>query len=227
MANKIKWVTLDCYGTLIDWESGIRAVVQNLLKEKGTKKHLPSNWMEHYIQYEFLLERETYRPYREILALALSKLFEKDFSITLSPKESRTLADSLPDWSPFPDVKKVLTALKDKVKFALLSNCDDDLLKKSVRQIGVDFHMLVTAQEVGSYKPVNNHWKKFMERSLAGADEILHVAASRLHDVIPAKQLGILSVWINRKGEKDDGYTHPDFVLKDLTKLPEVLSRLI
>jgi 2-haloacid dehalogenase len=111
-------------------------------------------------------------------------------------------------------------------KLAILSNTDDDFIAASQVQIGVPFDEVVVAQEIGSYKPAHRHWDEFFQRTRAPREEHVHVAASLFHDIVPANELGLRSVWINRLGQTADGAT-PTRELPDLFELPETLDDLV
>ena len=217
------WITFDCYGTLIDWEAGMRETFRTIMQGRSLSG-LPEPLTEKYIQYEMFVERRDYQPYREVLAGASALLFQQEFGVTLSSEESGLLAGGLPGWRPFEDAPPALKRLKERYKLAILSNIDDDLLRDSVRSLGVQFDAFVTAQQVRSYKPINTHWKEALSRFGVPEDRVYHVAASYLHDILPAKQMGIACAWINRKSEKVGGTVKPDLSLNDLTALPEILG---
>jgi 2-haloalkanoic acid dehalogenase type II len=137
-----------------------------------------------------------------------------------------SLADSLPQWPPFPEVTDALAQLRTRGwRLAILSNIDPDLLPASLEQIGVRIDLTITATEAGSYKPQPGHWERFFERSKAEKDQHVHVAASPFHDLRPAAKLGLKAVWINRLGEKSR--TPREAELSDLSGLPDELERLV
>jgi len=216
------WITFDCYGTLVDWEGGMRAAFAPILKAHGLEAR--PDLAAKYIQHEMLVERREYQPYRQVLAETSRRLFKSDYGVELSDAEAAALADSLPGWEPFPEAAAALERLKKRYKIAVLSNIDDDLLEASLKRLGVAFDETITAQQVRSYKPVNTHWKEALERFRLDPDGLFHVGASSLHDVLPAKQLGIACAWINRTGERAFASTAADVTLPDLTGLPEYLG---
>lgn len=218
----IRLVTFDCYGTLIDWAGGLDGAIRGLLRKKGVR-NAPPDLAGRYVRYEFLVERDGYKLYREVLCLSLAKFLKEDFSIALSEEEARTLVRGLPEWKPFPEADRVLGELKKAYKLAVLSNVDNDLIQSSLKKIKVPFDAVITAEDVGSYKPVTNHWKRALELFGLEPDGVFHVGASPLHDVLPAKQLGIPCAWINRNGEPGDSFTLPDHVFPDLEGLLGVL----
>jgi 2-haloacid dehalogenase len=215
-----RWATFDCYGTLIDWNGGIRGQLEQLFGVQDTPRLL-----ERYHELEPELESEPYRPYREVLTLALERLAQEE-SVQIPEGETDALAKSLPDWSPFPDVPPALAELRDRGwMLALLSNTDRDLIEASQRQLGVPVDLAIVAQDVGSYKPAHGHWEHFFEATTAARERHVHVGASLFHDIAPARELGLRSVWINRLAEQPG--PEPDRELTDLSKLPDTLEELV
>jgi len=215
-----RWATFDCYGTLIDWNLGIRTEFERIF---GVE--IAPRLLERYHELERDLESEPFRTYREVLSLALERLAQ-DEQIQLPEGESGALAHSLPDWPPFPEVPAVLAELRERGwLLAILSNTDRDLIEASQRQLGVPIDLAVVAEEVESYKPAHAHWEHFFEATAAERGRHVHVAASLIHDIAPAKELGLRSVWINRLGEEADPV--PDRELSDLAELPDVLDELV
>ncbi len=144
-------ITFDCYGTLIDWESGIKKAFGNLAGKRNLSfdiDYLP----QRYIEIELEIENEGYRKYKEILALGVRKLLEER-RIKLPPEEEKIFADTITTWLPFEETTEVLRKLKEKYKLAILSNIDEDLIQCSIKLIGVEFDAVITAEEIKSYKP--------------------------------------------------------------------------
>jgi 2-haloacid dehalogenase len=197
-----RWATFDCYGTLVDWNAGIRSVVGDEL-------------LARYHEVEPKVEAE--QPslsYRDVMRETLRRLGLADVD---------ALGQSLPGWPVFPEVPHALEAVRERGwKLAILSNTDRDFIEVSMASIGVPFERAIVASEVGSYKPAPGHWRAF-ERE-GGRLPDVHVGASHFHDVVPASQLGITTVWINRLAE--DGDLAPTRELRDLALLPETLAEL-
>ena len=215
-----RWATFDCYGTLIDWNLGILTELERLFGVAEAPRLL-----ERYHELEPELESDPFRSYREVTTLALEQLAE-DASIQLPEGEAGSLAHSLPDWPPFSEVPAALAELRDRGwKLAILSNTDRDLIEASQRQLGVPVDLAIVAEDVESYKPAHAHWERFFEATTADRDHHVHVAASLFHDIAPARELGLRSVWINRLGETAD--PDPDRELKDLSTLPDTLEDLV
>jgi 2-haloacid dehalogenase len=216
-----RWATFDCYGTLIDWNGGIAAELERLFGA-GAGVRLLDRY--HEIEPEVQAE-DPERTYRTVLTLALERLAEEE-GVALPHGEHDALARSLPSWTPFPEVPAALEEARRRGwKLAILSNTDRDFIEASKRRIGVDFELEVVASEIGSYKPARGHWEHFFEQTAAPRDGHVHVAASLFHDVAPAGELGLRTVWINRLGERP--LPEPTRELPDLAGLPDTLDELV
>ena len=186
-----RWVTFDCYGTLIDWNGGVRTELARVFGEERAGELL-----ERYHELEPELEADGQLGYREVLTEAMRRL-------GAPPSEEDALARSLPDWRPFPEVAEPLEkARKRGWRLAILSNTDRDFIEGSMERIRVPFELAIVASEIGSYKPALGHWRAF-EREIGRLPDV-HVAASLFHDVGPANELGLPSIWINRLGEEPE-----------------------
>jgi len=215
-----RWATFDCYGTLIDWNLGIRTELERLFGVEVAPRLLAR-----YHELEHGLEADTYRTYHEVLTLALEQLAQ-DESISLPEGEAGALARSLPSWPPFHEVPSALAELRERGwKLAILSNTDRDLISASERQLGVPIDLAIVAEDIESYKPAHPHWERFFEATTADREHHVHVAASLFHDIAPARELGLRSVWINRLEETAD--PEPDRELADLSSLPDTLDELV
>jgi 2-haloacid dehalogenase len=209
-----RWATFDCYGTLIDWNGGIRRELARVFGEERADEQL-----ERYHEVEPDLQRNGTLSYRDVLTETMRRLGAPAGS-------EHGLADALPGWRAFPEVHGALEELRSRGwKLAILSNTDDDFIAASQVQIGVPFDEVVVAQEIASYKPAHRHWDEFFLRTRAPREGHVHVAASQFHDIAPASELGLRSVWINRTGEV--GREQPTRELADLLALPETLDELV
>lgn len=217
-----KYITFDCYGTLIDWEGGIGDAVKKLSDKNDFNLNL-NGISDKYIKAELEVEAEQYRKYHEILQLSAKKLLKSE-GFDISDEDALEFADSIYSWQPFAETHDTLAKLKDKgYKLVILSNIDNEIIKRSVELIGIGFDGIVTAEEVGSYKPTYGHWEEMLKRFNAKKAEVLHVAASYVHDIIPAKEQGFDVIWINRNNEKPTRDIKPDLEFKDLKPLPDAL----
>ncbi len=206
-----RWATFDCYGTLIDWNGGIRAELARVFGDAEADELL-----RRYHELEPQLEADGKLSYREVLTEAMPRL-------GAPPAEEDALAQSLPAWLPFPEVPVALKGARGHGwKLAILSNTDRDYIEASLAQLGVPFELAIVASEIGSYKPALGHWRAFEEQ--VGRPPDVHVAASLLHDVGPANELGLPSIWINRLGETPG--PQPTRELPDLTRVADTLDEL-
>jgi len=196
--REFEFVTFDCYGTLIDWETGIRCAFKQALEGTGLSPAQEGELFEMYQEEEKRIEGQMpYRPYREVLSLAASGAARK-FGQNIPERLSSVLAEQLPGWAPFPDTNPALERLSTEYVLGILSNVDDDLLDGTLKHLTVPFDLVVTAERVRSYKPETEHFEE--ARRIIGADRgWLHVAASLYHDIEPASRLGINTVWVNRR----------------------------
>ena len=210
----VRWATFDCYGTLIDWNGGIRAELARIAGEEKADELLAR-----YHALEPELEHDGSRSYREVMTEAMRRL-------GAPPGEEHGLAGSLPGWRPFPEVRAALEEVRRRGwRLAILSNSDADLIEASKGSLGVPFDETVVAGEIGSYKPALEHWREFALRTGADPAAHVHVAASLFHDIGPANELGLPSVWINRLGEEPGPV--PTRELPDLSALPATLEELV
>ncbi len=214
-----RWATFDCYGTLIDWNAGIGGVLERLYGAEQAP-----GLLRRFHELESDVQAERYRSYAEVLTLTLERL-ANDVGYGIPEGQSGVLPRSLPDWPPFPEVPEALAELRSRGwSLAILSNSDRDLIAASQKKLGVPFDLVVVAEDVRSYKPEHGHWRRFDELT-ADREHHVHVAASLFHDVAPARELGLKSVWINRL-EEDSAYA-PDVELPDLSGLPDALDELV
>jgi 2-haloacid dehalogenase len=215
-----RWATFDCYGTLIDWNAGITGVLEQLWGVEQAPKLL-----ERYHELEPEIQAEQYRSYAEVLTLTLEAL-AREVGFGIPEGESGLLVQSLPKWPPFDEVPASLTELRRRGwKLAILSNSDRDLIEASMRRLGVPFDLAIVAEDVHSYKPAHGHWERFYEVTTADRKHHVHVAQSHFHDIVPANELELTSVWVNRRGEQGD--PPPTREIRDLTPLPDTLDELV
>jgi 2-haloacid dehalogenase len=209
-----RWATFDCYGTLIDWDGGVRAELVRVFGEEHADALLVR-----YHEVEPELQRDGTSSYRDVLTEAMRRLGAPS-------GQEHGLAESLPGWRAFPEVHGALDELRRRGwRLAILSNTDADFIAASQVHIGVPFDEVVVAQEIASYKPGHKHWDEFFARTNAPRAGHVHVGASLFHDIEPANELGLPSVWINRTGEA--ATVKPTRELTDLFSLPEVLDELV
>ena len=226
--SKFEVLTFDCYGTLIDWESGILSAIIPVLTEFGlvvTDEEI----LEQYAEFESSSERETFVKYREILREVALKFAER-YNFDLLVENEYFLADSMRLWKPFPDSVEALNLLKEKYKLGILSNVDNDLFAYSNDHLGVKFDHIFTAEEIGSYKPSPKNFEYLIAEIGYPKDKILHIAQSLYHDIVPAKSLGLSTVWINRRqnsqgaGATPRAAAIPDIEVPDLKSFLELIG---
>jgi len=209
-----RWATFDCYGTLIDWNGGIRRELVRVFGEERADAQLAR-----YHEVEPALQADGERTYREVMTAAMAELG--------APVGGEAgLAAALPSWEPFPEVPAALEEARARGwKLAILSNTDRDLIESSLAQIGVPFELAIVASEIRSYKPAHSHWLRFFEETGAPRDLQVHVAQSHYHDIVPARELGLRTIWINRYGERRE--PRPSRELPDLSGVPGALDELV
>jgi 2-haloacid dehalogenase len=216
-------LTFDCYGTLIDWETGILSTLQPILMAHGVTAE-DERLLALHGELESAAEQGPYMSYRQLLATVLRGFGERLGFIPSAIEQSR-FADSVGDWPPFPDTRVALRALQRRFRLAIISNTDDDLFARSNQRLEVTFDCIVTAQQVKSYKPSLNNFRQALERIRVPKEQVLHVAQSLFHDHVPAKQLGLETVWVNRRrgkagpGATPPAHAQPDLEVQDLATL--------
>jgi 2-haloacid dehalogenase len=210
-------LTFDCYGTLIDWETGIASWLRPFAEASDDAL------LESFARHEAALEAGPYLTYREVLAEALRRVGE-DFGFAPSDEQAAAFGASVGSWPAFADSAEALRALKGRYRLGVITNCDDDLFALSNRRLGVEFDWVITAQQARGYKPRRENFELAFERIDVPRERILHVAQSLFHDHVPAKALGMTTVWIDRRHGRDGfGATPPAEATPDLT-LPDLRS---
>jgi 2-haloacid dehalogenase len=209
-----RWATFDCYGTLIDWNGGIRRELARVFGEDKADERLGR-----YHELEPALQAGGERSYRAVMTDAMRELGAPQDEVS-------GLAEALPSWGSFPEVRPALEDARARGwKLAILSNTDRDFIEASMKRIGVPFELAIVASEIGSYKPSHEHWSRFFAETGAPRETHVHVAQSHFHDIAPASELGLRSVWINRYGERHE--PRPTRELDDLARLPRILDELV
>jgi len=215
-------LTFDCYGTLIDWERGILAGIRTAVGARGLDGS-DGDLLEAYAGQEAEIEAGGYVRYREVVARALRGICAGQ-GIDVADAEAAAFGDSVGDWPPFPDSAEALAGLKRHFQLGVITNCDDDLFARSQAKLGVEFDWVVTAEQAGSYKPSLGNFELAFERIDVPRERILHVAQSLFHDHVPAKRLGMTTVWIDRRGDAGgSGATPPASASPDMT-FPDIRS---
>lgn len=225
--NQFEWLTFDCYGTLIDWERGICDAVSKVLSRHGTRKS-DAELLTLFSTFEPKIQRTPgYVKYREVLRRVMDNI-GTELGLQFSDDELSSLSESMASWPVFPDTQQALKTLKTRYKLAIISNVDDDLFASTTKVLNIDFDLVITAEDAQSYKPNLRNFQIASQRMNLDRRNWLHVAESLYHDIVPANQLGIKSVWVNRPNR--GGGTRPtdavpDAVVPDLAALTNMLFR--
>lgn len=216
-----RWATFDCYGTLVDWHAGISGAVESVAPGRGAEVLAAYHRLEPVVEAE-----QPFRRYRGVLRETLSRA-AAEAGITLPAGTEDVLGATLPDWPVYGDVGEGLAPLRAAGwKLAILSNVDRDLIAGTAARLPVPFDLMVTAEEVRSYKPAPGHLRRFQEVTGAAPERWVHVAGSVFHDIAPARAYGVRGVYIARVPEKEDARA-AEAMLPGLRALPAVLDALV
>ena len=227
--NRFEILTFDCYGTLIDWETGLLSALHRILSAHA-KKIDDATLLQLYGNFEQRSEQGAFRPYREVLQSVVQQ-FGDELGFVPTVEEIRSLPDSLALWKPWPDTVAALHQLKSRYRLAILSNVDDDLFAATRPQLEVEFDEVITAQQAQAYKPSLKIFEFALARIQVPAHCILHVGQSVYHDVIPAQALGLATVWVNRPsaragvGAVKAAHAEPDLKVSSLAELAAAAFR--
>ena len=215
-----RWLTFDCFGTLIDWRHGIQTTGELLFPGHGRQ------FLDSYIALEAEVENEgSFKRYRAVLTETTRRAARR-LELELKPDDATALVSTIPYWPPFGDVGPALAELRrEGWKFALLTNCDRDIIALTQRRLPASFDAVVTAEDVSAYKPSPAHFRLFQSTFGSSAGAWIHVAQSYFHDIRPTHELGISRIWVNRQGEKDDP-SIADAVINGLAQLPGAVGDL-
>lgn len=219
-----KLLTFDCYGTLIDWESGARAYLGNLLRQKEATVDLEAfygSWYERQLQHI----SGPFKLYREVLRDSLQDALE-DNDLPMTPDDGEDFGEAMERWEPFPESARVLSSLrKAGYTLTVLSNSQHAIIRHAVEKLGDPFDHVVTAEDAGAYKPDPRPFEKALELAGATREETVHVCRSQEVDLPRSVPMGIITVWINRGREPlREGVPEPDYQLTDLEGLLGLLG---
>jgi len=221
--DQVEILTFDCYGTLVDWESGIRQVLGEIAGRHGLNapvEDLVREWEA--VQFE-LISAATFRRYHGILRDSLRQTFKRR-GVTIHPKEQDLLAEKIGAWQPFPDTKPVLSKLKKHYLIAILSNIDDDILALTVPKLGIEFDELITSDQLLSYKPRPAHFQKAIKAFEKPPELFLHCAFGAKYDLKPAQEAGMLTAWVKRPGAIQETPSGVTAEVDGLTGLAQLLQ---
>jgi 2-haloacid dehalogenase len=217
----MRYATFDCYGTLVDWNTGIARELGRLFGDEHRERLLARY---HELEPEVQADQPG-TSYREVMATVLARLAGEE-GVELPEEERDALGRSLPSWPVFGEVPGALREAHERGwALVALSNTDRDFIEASMAAIGVPFELAIVAGEIGSYKPAHGHWKAFAEQVDVEPGKHVHVAQSHFHDIVPANELGLPSIWINRLGET--AQPPPTRELRDLNGLADALDELV
>ncbi|MGB8012066.1 MAG: haloacid dehalogenase type II [Terriglobales bacterium] len=216
-------ISFDCYGTLVDWESGILPALRTVLANHGQSLS-DAVILELYGEFEAQAESGPYQRYRDVLQ-SVVRAFADHFHFEASSAEIRSLPESVPAWPPFPDTVAALRELQKRYRLVVISNIDNDLFAETRKHLGVEFDGVITAEQARSYKPSVNNFQLALRTLALSPDRLLHAGQSVYHDVVPARTLGISTVWVNRKSARPGigavraAAGRPDLEVPDLASL--------
>lgn len=220
-------LTFDCYGTLIDWEGGMLAALHKILDAHGIQLE-DEKILELFAEFESAEEKD-YKPYRQVLQSVVRRFGDRlHFQPTAAEQEA--LPDSIQNWQPFPDTVAALKQLQQRFKLVVISNVDDDLFAGTAPHLQVEFDQVITAQQVKSYKPSLNNFQVAFDRIGLPKDQILHIAASLYHDIVPANTLELANVWVNRRagmtgsGAAKEAIAQPHLEVPNLRVLADLIA---
>lgn len=224
--HRFEYLTFDCYGTLIDWESGLLAALRPIFESHHIAIE-DEAILSVYAELEHAAEAGPYQKYRQILENVVLQLGER-FGFDASADERASLPESIAHWKPFPDTVQALRVLKKRFRLGVISNIDSDLFERTAVMLENPFDAVVTAEEVGAYKPSHKNFLFAQERLGLDKNTWLHVAQSKSHDIVPVRALRISNVWVNRQTGRTKGAVVPVAVQPDLEvkSLAELVARI-
>lgn len=220
--DNIELLTFDCYGTLIDWESGIYNGAVSALAQHGISIDR-DDLLERYAKAEAAIESAEYKPYRTVLSDAITYL-AGELGVMLSEEEGERFALSIADWPPFEDTTRALSLLKEKFKLGIISNIDRDLFALSAKHLKTDFDFIVTAQDSHFYKPDKRMFEYARKEMGIDQSRTVHVAQSLFHDIAVANEIDLRSVWINRRYGQAGGGATPQATAAPDMEFPDLIS---
>lgn len=213
-----KAITFDCYGTLIDWESGIQQFIADRLAAHNIEGMDPRALQHKWEEIQFVYIQEQYRPYREVLRDTMRMTLNTE-QIPYAEQDLDKFANAMGRWQPFPDTKQAIIELQKLTKTVLITNSDNDIIAETERTIGVKFDDIITAEQAGAYKPSHKGFLLARERLGLPVADIWHAGFGFKYDIVPATELGYTTVWINRQGETRPVDVKETFLVGDMRTL--------
>lgn len=221
--SRFDLLTFDCYGTLVDWEAGIVAAARSVCDAHGCAAS-DAEVLAAFARWEHVVQGERFRPYREVLARTLVRMGES-MGFRPTAEEQAAFGASPGEWPAFPDTVEALGRLAERFKLGIVSNVDDDLFAQTqLRQLRTHFDWVVTAEQVGSYKPAPRHFGEMAARSGIPPRRTLHVAQSLFHDIAPAASLGYATLWVNRRSPVSGGGATPPAEARPSAEVPDMAA---
>ena len=221
--ERIKLLTFDCYGTLIDWRTGIRAYLKDLLIKKGATISL-DEFYDHWYKVKLKIMAGSFHLYKDVLQQSLKQAL-KDYNLKVETEDGEDFGETMKTWEPFAESKSVLKLLSKHYALGTISNCQNDIIKHAVKKLGNPFTYIITAEDARSYKPNARPFQLILEKAKVKSSEVFHTAQSQDVDLPRSKPMGIRTAWINRHNlTLDSGTPIPDYEFTNLNPLLELLK---
>ncbi len=216
----VDWVTFDCYGTLIDWDRGLRTFLSRLLISKRVSVP-PDELHKVWETMQFAMLSKPYRRYRIILAESLEEALRR-FKVSYDIEDGQRLAHAMGTWRPFKDVAEGLARLKRKFKLGIVSNTDRDIMSRTLTYLGTEMDVVVVAEDVRAYKPGTKGFEEALKRLGTPPERVLHAAFGVAYDLGPARSLGMKLAFVRRSAIEKVSPT-PDL---EVVTLPDLADKL-
>jgi 2-haloacid dehalogenase len=225
IARKPHWITFDCYGTLIDTRTHYVEIWRGLLAQKGLDADaVVMEYVRAWAEEEFRLIQGPYKKYRQILIESVETTLRRH-NLPVAAEDGRRLAEALGTFPPYPDVKPILTTLKERYRLAIISNVDNDIIRQTVAGIGVEFDAVFTAEDCKAYKPSRVPFEHALRGMGVSPQDVLHVAFGYQYDHGTASEMGFMTAWVNRRRlALPPGARKFDLEIPDLTSLPALVE---
>ena len=218
-----KAISFDNFGTIIDWEGEIQKYFKGFMEKKGIEGITPKELQRRWEEIQFVYIQVQYKPYFQVLKDTMSMTC-REYGFEFTNQDCEEFADSMGKWQPFPDSTAALKELKKYTKITLITNTDNDIIKESVKQIGVEFDDIVTAEMAGAYKPSDKGFHLSQKRLGLTAADILHAGFGFKYDITPGSRLGYETCWVNRQGEPRPLNVWETFMVGDLKTLAQLIK---
>jgi len=218
----VDWITFDCYGTLIDWDLGLRNFLARLLVNKRVSVP-PEEVIKAWEPIQYRMVQQPYRRYREILARSLEETL-RHFKVSVDPEDGAKFATAMGSWRPFKDVPAGLARLRRKYKLGILTNTDKDIIHRTLAHFGVPFDLVLTAEEVRAYKPSPKGFAQLLEKVGVPANRVMHAAFGIKYDLGPSTNAGMRSCLVKRGPVPRKLTPQPNLEVTDLGALADAME---